>query len=88
MPDYATRYRQTHGDSNQHITEADLAELKARVTMAETIAERAAALIKTTKIALREYVSVVSFQAAAYNDLIDALAARETVIGPQGQRMP
>ena len=77
--DYAEKYRQEHGDSNQHIRESDLAELKARVMLAETVADKAAALMRTAGLIEKDKVSVVSFHPHIFNELADAIKARAAV---------
>jgi len=77
MSSYATRYADRIGDSNQSILESDLAEMKARVLLAEDVAEKARGLIETARLALKDKISVVSFKAVEFNDLIEAIEKRD-----------
>lgn len=82
--DYAEKYRQKHGDSNQRIRESDLAELKARVTLSEAVADKAAALMRTAGVIEKDKISAVSFHPHMFNELADAIAARQDVFPDEG----
>lgn len=81
---YAEEYRKT-SDSNQHILESDLAELKMRVMLAETVADKAAALMRTAGLIEKDKVSVVSFHPDMFNELADAIKAREAIFPDHGE---
>ena len=76
---FAEKYRQEHGDSNQHIRESDLEELRARMVLAEAVADKATALMRTAGVIKKDKVSVVSFHPHMFNALADAIKAREAV---------
>ena len=84
MGHFATNYADKIGDSNQSILESDLAELKARLMTAETVADKAEALMRTAELIEKDKVSVVSFHPHMFNALAEAIEARKNAgFGPQ-----
>lgn len=77
MGTWATNYADKKGDSNQRILESDLAELRRRLELAEAVADKAEALMRTAGLIETDKVSVLSFHPHMFNALREAIEVRE-----------